>query len=150
MFKLIKILNSPTGIPDYKMVNTEVTEKYYIGCALTLAEGAAVHCASGSTMPQYIAAEQLVSPNGELLRVFPVTPDMVFEVAVTTAPDEIYHGVRVNMAEYIKNVYSLVSGTPAENGIAVVYDTCGAEKKGDKIQIRFVAPPAAASTGSNV
>ena len=75
---------------------------------------------------------------------------MVFEVAVTTAPDEIYPGVRVNMAEYIKNVYSLVSGTPAENGIAVVYDACGAEKKGDKIQIRFVAPPAAASTGSNV
>lgn len=145
MFKLVKILNSPTGIPDYKMVNTEVTEKYYIGCALTLSEGAAVHCANGSTMPQYIAAEQLVSPDGEMLRVFPITPDMVFEVEVTTSPAEIYPGVRVNMTEYMKNVYSLVSGTPEENGIALVYDSCGAENKGDKIQIRFVAPQTAAS-----
>ena len=133
MFKLIKILNSGSNVPEPRRVKVG-SSPIYTGTALIYNEDNTVGYGSGNTSPKCIALCD-ASAGSEAV-VFDITPDMLFEAPVLMAPDVLCVGSKLILGTEKGNALGILNAM-ANDGPAIVYDTTGATKVGDKITVRL-------------
>ena len=81
MFKLKKILNAKTNVPEYLTVEALSGIRYEKGCALVLVDGKPMH-AKGGEIPTHILAAISADKSPLELIIYKITPDMIFEAAL--------------------------------------------------------------------
>ena len=133
MFTLIKIENSGRNVPEPLRLAVSAAVNAPYGTPLSVKGGTATPLTASTTA----AATHilLANANGTSLLCARVTPDMVFEVPLSAAPSAMKVGT-----EYALSADgSAVSATAVSGSVrgAILVDTCGAAKAGDKILVRF-------------
>ena len=94
MFKLIKINNSPSNVPEIETLTKLISLKTKTGEAIKTMDGRGQHCSSDE-LPTHITCCEAVG--GETtLKAYRITKDMVFEVEYTGST-ALYVGARVPM-----------------------------------------------------
>ncbi len=133
MFRLIKILNGRGNTAEPCILPSTASETYRSGEALVLASGALTKCGA-TAKPTHIAAQDYTAPaeNTKPLFVYPVGAGMVFECPVSVVPTGIFAGDKVTLSADGMGVTATKT-----NGVATVYDLCGATAAGDKILVAF-------------
>ena len=132
MFKLIKILNSGTNVPEPRRVKNGGAS-IVAGCALNYSAGAVVS-STATSKPDCIAMCDALA--GAEAFVYDITPDMLFEVTVTADPDALAVGNALTLAIDGNGIAYGVTATTS-GGVATVYDLAGATAAGDKITVKF-------------
>lgn len=135
MFKFIKILSGGVGVPEPVRIPKSIDTDIPIGAALTLENGVAAHPAS-TTAPQYVSAAASPAGKETSLLVYPLFPDMLFEVPVSGSPVALGVGKKVTLHHNSSGAAIDVSVTTA-NGVATIVDLQGAKNSGDIITVRF-------------
>ena len=133
MFRLVKILNGRTNQGEPVRLPSTAGESYLCGEALTLSAGKLTKCGA-SAVPDFICCEDYTAPASENRGVLaePVSREMIFEVPVTASPSALVAGNKVTLHTDALSVTATTS-----NGVATVWDTCGASAAGDRIQVCF-------------
>ena len=134
MFKLIKILNSGSNVPEtVNMTYGGIGGKK--GAPLSLYEGNVCECAE-TEMPKYVALKDPQDFDSQLM-CYRITPDMVFETTITGTPSDSLLGQKVTL---YKNDGCIVTGVTdnTNSGVATVIALNGARKSGDKISVSFI------------
>ena len=132
MFKLIKILNSGTNVPEPRRVKNGGAN-IVAGCALNYSAGTVVSC-TATSVPDCIAICDAAAADEAL--VYDITPDMLFEVTVTADPASVAVGNALTLAVDEDGIAYGVTATTS-GGVATVYDLAGASAAGDKITVKF-------------
>ena len=135
MFKLIKIVNSGTSAPEITTVLARDGYSYRIGDLLTFKDKNLVRCDS-TDKPLFVAVESIDSPrNNQRIRVFAITPDMIFETISTGYPSYLVESHKYTLKT--DNNYAEGITTTEEGGVATVVDKYDAAYIGDKVLVRF-------------
>ena len=134
MFKLIKILNSGSNVPEPCLVEKSSTLKVNMGCALVLSGGKASTCSSTS-MPTHIARAD--GPKGTTsVMCYPITSDMVFETIIYGDPTVVFPGEKITLCSDEDGCTVAVTDE-LDEGVATIVDIGDAKKFCDKISIKF-------------
>ncbi len=133
MFKLIKILNSGSNVPEPCRIPTGGLA-FKAGAALTVADGTAAPC--GATQaPKFIAMANAEATDTDVI-CYPVTPDMLFSVKVQENPAALKLFDKVTLYVDSDGMATGVTATTS-SGVATVTDLEGAEAAGDTITVKF-------------
>ena len=136
MFKLVKIVNSGTNVPEPEIFPCDITTEAPVGSALTLDHSSNfLYTGEIFEQPFCILAEDLKKGTVSAL-CYRITPDMVFEAPVYGNPLSLHNGAGVSLHYESKLGICGVSDS-TETRIATVYDTNGAKNPGDKILVYF-------------
>ena len=133
MFKLIRIPNSVTGVPEITREILGLSEEIKSGEVYSYGNGLTNDVSSG---PYFLALESAgpVDNNQTSVLCFPITSGMEFEVYVKQEyRSSIKPGIRVALERYNDGI----SACYAEDGEFVVFDTMNMKKDG-KIIIKKV------------
>ena len=137
MFKLVKIVNSGTNVPEPENFPCNGTIEAPVGSALTLDNtGNFLYTGEVFEKPFCILAEDLKKGAASAL-CYRITPDMVFEVPVYGDPLALHNGAGVSL-HYESTLGLCGVSDSTETRIATVYDTNGAKNPGDKILVYFI------------
>ena len=136
MFKILKILNSGTNVPEPEIFPCDVTIAAPAGSALSLNSDTG-HLAIGEPYetPFCVLAEDHKSGTARAM-CYRITPDMILEAPVFGDPLKLYNGAGIILHSDPKHGLCGVSDSE-DTRIATVYSTNGAKKYGDKILIYF-------------
>lgn len=133
MFKLIKILNRGTNVPEPIRLN-KGARAIVRGEAFVLT-GGKVTSPSATTLPTHIALCEADADDTTAICA-QICPEMVFECPVKDGtPSSLVVGNKVCLA--LEGGSALGVNTTTTSGVATVYDTLGATNIGDKILITF-------------
>lgn len=132
MFKVIKILNSGTNVPEPRRAKNGNADVIY-GSALNYTSGVVAN-STATAKPDCIALCD-AKANEDVL-VYDVTADMLFEATLTEEPTALNVGSAVTLA-IDKNGCAYGVTATTTGGVATVYDLAGATKAGDKITVKF-------------
>lgn len=134
MFKLIKILNSGTNVPEPVKLPKPSTLSVKMGSALILADGAVANC-TATAAPTYVAAQNAGTDAVSVL-CYCVSENMLFETTVNAAPTALKLGDKVTLGIDADGSAVNVSATTV-SGVATVVDLMGAASAGDKVTVKF-------------
>lgn len=134
MFKLIRILNSGRNTPEPIRLPVTAGVSFKIGTALTVTSGKLANC-TATTVPSYIAAQDLAAGESGSMLAYPVSHDMIFEAPVSAAPTSLVPGAKVTLNVESSRAVGVTATTT--NGIAEILSLAGATKTGDRIEVRF-------------
>ena len=134
MFKLIKILNSGTNVPESVKLPKSPDLDVKMGSALILSGGTVANC-TATTSPTYIAAQNAVNGEDKVL-CYPISPDMLFETVFNEPSESVVIGAKVKLCTDDDGSAVNVSADTA-SGVATVVDLMGAKNAGDKVTVKF-------------
>ena len=130
MFKLIKILNSCSNVPEPLILPTDGTA-IPAGTLLSMSVGYASGCKTDGK-PQYVS---LSKSCGYSISAYPITHDMVFETEFWGDPNEVYEGDLIGIgADYD----GFTTGVNEAGTVFYFMNRNGATKYGDKVIVRPV------------
>ena len=131
MFKLRKILNAGSNIPEYCLLPVKAGLNYKRGCALILKEGVLCH-PEATEAPTHVSVSDFASGEGSELICYKITPDMLFE-ALRDDDTLLKRGDRFALrAEDGACLYL----TRSDEGAAVLYELPDTDEQ-RKITVRF-------------
>ena len=81
MFKLKKILNAKTNVPEYLTVEAQKDIAYEKGCAIVLADGKPMGAKNGE-IPTHICAAVCADKSPAELIIYKITSEMIFEATI--------------------------------------------------------------------
>ncbi len=131
MFRIIKLLNARTNVPETVAIPVTASTVYPEGCAVKLSSGAAVHCAA-TDAPEYIVAAAADASVDSVVLCYPLLGDAIVETPVSAAPTSLKIGNKVTLNVNASSVAVGVTATTT-NGVAEIYDLAGAAAAGDKL-----------------
>ena len=135
MFKLIKIITSGKNVPEIMAVRPTHKGAFKAGTLLTCDDGYAVNC-TATDKPLYVAAESIAeAETTDLLKVYPITENMIFETSSDGYPSYLNVGEKYTLS--IKNGFATGVTTTSEGGVATIVEKMDAAYIGDKILVRF-------------
>lgn len=134
MFRLVKILNAGTNVPELFRLPATAETAYHEGDALVLTSGALTH-ATATSKPTYVAAADAAA-GVDTVPVYAVTPDMIFEAPLSAAPTGLTVGSVVTLAVNSASAAYGVTATTT-GGVATVVDLCHATASGDIVRVNF-------------
>ncbi len=135
MFKIVKIFNSSTSVPECVTLDAASATAYSRGAAVTITSGKAAAC-SATTAPSFIIAQDHAADAADKVLAYPVTADTVFEVPLGAAPTSLSMGDTVTL-DVVDSQAVGVTATTA-GGVATILDLQGATAAGDLILVRFL------------
>ncbi len=135
MFKIAKILNSGKSVPETVKLPVTASTDYSAGSAVALSGGKAAAC-TATVKPLYIIAADFKAGDGDYVTAFPVTPDLILEAPVSAAPTSLKVGSTVTLSVSGSEAVGVTATTT--DGVAKIYDLCGAAAAGDKMLVRFL------------
>ncbi len=135
MFKIVKIFNSGTAVPETVKLDATAATAYSRGAAVTVTSGKAAACGA-TTAPSFIIAQDHAADAGDTVLAYPVTADTVFEVPVGATPTSLAVGNAVTL-NIVDGQAVGVTATTA-SGVATILDLQGAAASGDLILVRFL------------
>jgi hypothetical protein len=133
MFKLIKILNSGSNVPEpVYLPSSGISAK--AGTAMTLSGGALAHCPA-TTAPSYVLLRDLKATDTKAL-CFRISSDMLFETPIMGAPNALSAGSKVKL--YVNSASAAV-GVSADtaSGVAKIVSLDGATSQGQTVTVNF-------------
>ncbi len=134
MYHLIKIKNARTNVPEPMRLALSAAVTVDRGLPVTVKNGLLTVCNDKSTVsPTHITLAAV--ENEPFVLCYEVTPDMVFETAVTASPAAVRLGT-----EYLLSADGASMGTVAVSGSlrgATVVGMNGAKRAGDKLLVSF-------------
>ncbi len=133
MFKLVKILHSGVNVAEGRYMPAREDEGYPIGSVAMLKDGTLTACGS-TDAPDYVIGEE-ISGGRAIAFAYPISPDMIFETAISGDPTAVNKGDTVTLS--IENGAALGVSTSTSGGVAEIYDKTGANKSGDSVFVRF-------------
>lgn len=132
MFKLLKITNSGTNVPEPVRLSLASSASASIGAAVHLKDGklTALNGAS-ELLPTHVT---LCAVSGKTAICYEVTPNMIFETTVTADPSSMTIG-----SEYLLSGDSCLSNLKPSGTVrgAVLISKGNATKAGDKVVVAF-------------
>jgi hypothetical protein len=133
MFKLIKILNSGSNVPEpiYLPVNG-INAK--VGTAMNLTAGKLSHC-SATVVPTHVLLKD-VKTSDQVALCYKISPDMQFEAPVNGSCASLYAGAKVKLYTNADLAAVGVSNDTA-SGVAKIVSLDGATAAGDKVTVVF-------------
>ncbi len=126
MFKLVKILNGRTNVPEPEMHGKGPSIREGQACRI---QSGVLTPASGTTVPDHIA---LGADTEKGVACYAITGDMIFEVPCSGDPSTLAAGDKVTIETDGLKVTATKTG-----GVATVVSVNGAETYGDKILVKF-------------
>ena len=129
MFRLVKILNGRINQGEPVKLPSTSGEKYSFGEALVLTGG---KLTKATAAPTPICGEDVEKSTGADIVAVPVSADMIFEVAFSAAPTSVNVGDKVTL-----DTDALMVTATTTNGVATIFDKCGATATGDKCLVQF-------------
>ena len=147
MFKLVKILGGRMNVPEIIELeagsSTQSTETVFkAGKALMHSASTGIlTAATGSASAEYICAENKKTVGVEKLKVYKVTPDMLFEVDVSAVPTSAVPGKHYTIDETgEKMTATVVTVATTSSSISNPFgckliDKQGASAIGDKVLV---------------
>ena len=132
MFHLTKILNGRIGVPEPERIVLDASVSVSYGTPVILKEGTLeVMSASSTALPTHLI---LKDSDGKEILAGRVTPEMVFEVPLTSAPTAMKVG-----GEYLLGAGATLSSTLASSGKRGAYllDKAGAKAAGERVLVCF-------------
>ena len=134
MFKLIKILNSGTNVPEPQILSKTLTSKLKAGVAVKMSVGKATACAA-TEKPSYIVLKTPEDSQSKVL-CHAVNENMLFETFINADPSALSVGDKVTIGNDSDNLPGCVSATTT-SGVATIVDLLDAKAPGDKIIVKF-------------
>lgn len=135
MFKVTKILNSGSNVPEPCRMYTTAGVAYKIGTALTLTAGKLTN-ATEDDIPLYIAGENAAADQKSTLVCYPILPNMIFETTLYGSPSTAKCGTKVLLS--CSDEFADMVTPNGDEGVATIVDVRGVKKSGDKIYVRFI------------
>lgn len=135
MFKIKRILNSGSNVPEPIRLPVTASTNYKIGSALALSSGALINC-TATTAPKYIAAQNFKAGSGSSMLVYPITSEMILETTVSAAPTSLAIGNKVTLDVDSDSAAIGVTATTT-SGVVTVFNLCGNAAAGGKIEVTF-------------
>jgi hypothetical protein len=135
MFKLKKILNSGTNVPEPELVAAHMSITLNTGAVGTLVNGS-LSTGSATTKPTHVLLKK--KEKGEEYAIcYRINPNMIFEVElVSENVADLLDGDSVCLYLDGTGGYSKCSGE-TEGGVAFINDMNGATKSGDTVYVSF-------------
>ena len=134
MFKLIKIQNSGVNVPEPMLLGKPATLVVKTGEALIISDGLLAKCPA-TTIPTHVSLSNGAYGDTDVI-VFEVNSNMIFETTVNADPSMLDVGAKVTIANAPDGSATRVSATTTA-GVATIVDLMGAEKVGDKLNVKF-------------
>ena len=137
MFKLVKILNSSTTVPETIRIKTSANEPYTRGMLLKMnANGAAKNVVVGE-MPTHVCCETLKAGESETVLCYEITEAMVFSAPTFGSMEGVSVGVKVTL-EVDDDGYATCVTPFEDGGYVTIHNTCGATDSDQQVLVRFV------------
>lgn len=137
MFKLIKVLNSPTTSPQLIRRKTMANYKYKRGMLLEMNANGEVKPLTDGNTPTHISCESLKAGEKDTVLCYEVFENMIFSSVAYCDMRSVAPGVKVILAPDDDGVPTYPT-SDSSDGYVMIYDNCGAEKYGDTVFVRFV------------
>ena len=134
MFKLLKILNSGVNVPEPVRLPVTASTNFKIGSALTISSGKLANC-TATTLPKYIAAQDLTAGEATDMLVYPITDGMIFATKFSVTPTSIVVGNKVTLA--LESSIAVGVTATTTSGVAEIYNLNGASAAGDTVEVIF-------------
>ena len=133
MYKLIKILNARTNVPETVRMTLEEDTAVMRGTAVCIKDGILSAFTEKSTMlPTHVV---LADANGKEILCYAVTPDMVFEIPVSVSPADMKVGTEYLLTENGSHLSATVASGSLRG--AHLMNKNGASQKGDTLLVSF-------------
>ena len=136
MFTISRILNAGANLPETVRLPVTAETSYKAGCALKIASGKATHCGA-TDKPTYLCAEDVAADAKKTVTAYVLTPDVILEAPVSASVADLSVGTAVTLNVNSAGMAIGVTAT-ATNGVATIYDLCGATVAGDRVLVRIV------------
>ena len=135
MFHLIKILGGRTGVAEPQRISLSEAVSVSAGTAVRIVNGTLTKMSASSAAPATHVT--LADSTGKEVLVAALSPDMLFEVPVSAAPD----GMKIGNEYAIDGDGLTVSATAVASGKrgVILVSMTGASSAGDKLTVRFPA-----------
>ncbi len=134
MFRLIKIVNSGTNVPEPCKLPKPISLKIKSGMPLVMSDGKLAAC-TATDKPAYISISDAPSGSTEAV-CYEVNASMHFETVASATPTALNIGKAYTLAiDSDGYVYGITAATTS--GVATVVDVSGAKAIGDKITVKF-------------
>ena len=137
MFKLKKILNSATTVPELVRRKASNTEKYTCGYLLKMSDDGVVKNVKEGEFPTHVCCESLAAGERKDVLCYEILDTMIFSAAAYDNMTDVVPGVKVVLEANEKGYYTLVSSNDIE-GYVTLYSTVGATQSGDTVLVRFI------------
>lgn len=134
MFKLIKILNSGTNVPEPCRLPKTQSLKIKIGMPLIITDGKLAAC-SATDKPTHIALANATASESYAI-CYEISKDMYFETVSTAVPSALILGKAYTLAADSDGFMYGITAT-ANSGVATVVDICNAKNAGDTVTVKF-------------
>ena len=135
MFKLAKIINSGTNVPEPIRLPKALTFEIVAMTPLTLFEGGLLPFENADG-PAYFPLENSSADDNDKVLCFKTQPNMLFEVPLIGDPENVYVGALVEL--YCANGVAVGVTDQMGLGACEIVDLCGATASGDKILVKFI------------
>ena len=135
MFKLIKILNSGTNVPEIIKLRKRTDCEIDTGVGVDVdADGYAIN-GSIENRPRFISACR-ANESDSSVSCYKVSSDMIFETTISGSPEELGVGMLISTEYDLNGAQGRVTNSSVP-GHATLYDLMGAKQDGDTIAIFF-------------
>ena len=135
MFKLTRIQNAGSNVPETLWLPVGASASYVCGEAVHITAGAATACAA-TDKPTHIIAERDGGGSEKGILAYRITPDMLFDAPISAAPSSLAVGDKVTLTVTSGHAIGVTATTTG--GVATVEDLCGASAAGDTVTVRFI------------
>lgn len=136
MFKLVKILNSPTTSPELIRRKTMADHKYKRGMLLEMNSDGEVKPLTEGNTPTHVCCESLKAGEKDTVLCYEIFENMILSAIAYCDMRSVAPGVKVTLIPDDDGVPTYT--TPdSSGGYVMIYDNCGAEKYGDTVLVRF-------------
>ena len=135
MFKLTRIQNAGSNVPETIRLPAGASASYVCGEAVKITSGAAAACAA-TDKPTHIIAERDGAGTDKGILAYRITPDMLFDAPISVAPASLAVGDKVTLA--LTSGHAVGVAATTAGGVATVEDLCGASAAGDTVTVRFM------------
>ena len=137
MFKLVKVLNSPTTSPQLIRRKTMANYRYKRGMLLEMNANGELKPLTDGKLPTHISCEDLNKGEKDTILCYEVLDNMIFSAIALCDMRSIAPGVKVILAPDDDGVPTYPI-SDSDGGYIMIYDNCGAEKMGDTVLVRFI------------
>lgn len=137
MFKLVKILNSNTTVPEIVKRNASLSEGYKRGSLLVMENNGTLRNVEVGQMPTHICCEDVDPETQSTVRCYEILETMVFEVPAIGNMQNTTPGSKITMDVDDDAIVAYASPSN-QDGYVTLHDHCGAKKRGDTVRIRFI------------
>ena len=135
MFKLIKILNSPTTVPELVYRRVVDNEPFTRGLLLAPGENGLLKNVAAGTMPTHVCCEDLAAGEREEVLCFEILDTMIFSAPAFCDMEDVPNGSLVGLEALNEYVMSVTPN--CYEPYITLYDNRGAVNSGDEVLIRF-------------